>query len=248
MIGGSRSARRRRGRRRDDRRHNPALAWQPAPSLNIGRTHANTVLLPDGSKVEVGGGVGTRRGRACTPTTTAAADRALRPGKRHVEARRLAGRGPRLPLDRRAAPRRARDLGRGQLQRDAAAGADRTDTAEIYSPPYLFKGGRPAISAAPDSVNWGDSFGRSRRQGTKSPDRQALRAVLMAPAATTHGNDMNQRHVELAVTNTVSGGHQRGLPAKRQGGAARLLHAVPAELAGRALGVALGAAGPDGAR
>ena len=27
----------------------------------------------------------------------------------------------------------------------------------------------------------------------------------MAPAATTHGNDMNQRHVELAVTDTVSG-------------------------------------------
>ncbi len=31
-------------------------------------------------------------------------------------------------------------------------------------------------------------------------DRAATRAVLMAPGATTHGNDMNQRHVELQVT------------------------------------------------
>ena len=36
----------------------PGLGWQTAPSMNIGRGHANTVLLPDGSMVEVGGGVG----------------------------------------------------------------------------------------------------------------------------------------------------------------------------------------------
>ena len=77
-------------------------------------------------------------------------------------------------------------------------GGDRTDTAEIYRPPYLFKGARPAISSAPASVAWGDSF------GINSPD-PVSRAVLMAPAATTHGYDMNQRHVELAVTNTVAG-------------------------------------------
>ena len=36
----------------------PGLGWQTGPSLNMGRGHANTVLLPDGSMVEVGGGVG----------------------------------------------------------------------------------------------------------------------------------------------------------------------------------------------
>ena len=36
----------------------PGLGWQAAPRMNIGRGHANTVLLPDGSMVEVGGGVG----------------------------------------------------------------------------------------------------------------------------------------------------------------------------------------------
>ena len=77
-------------------------------------------------------------------------------------------------------------------------GGDRSDTAEIYSPPYLFKGARPAIGGAPQSVAWGDTF------GIHSPD-SVSRAVLMAPAATTHGYDMNQRHVELQVTNTVAG-------------------------------------------
>jgi hypothetical protein len=32
-----------------------------------------------------------------------------------------------------------------------------------------------------------------------------LRAVLMAPAATTHADEMNARHVELAVTPSVGG-------------------------------------------
>jgi len=31
------------------------------------------------------------------------------------------------------------------------------------------------------------------------------RAVLMAPAATTHANEMHARHVELAVTPTADG-------------------------------------------
>jgi hypothetical protein len=77
-------------------------------------------------------------------------------------------------------------------------GGATSDSAEIYEPPYLFKGARPAISSAPDSVAWGDDF------GINSPD-SVSRAVLMAPAATTHGNDMNQRHVELQVSNTVGG-------------------------------------------
>src|SRR4051794_25364918 len=38
---------------------NQGAGWQAAPSNVIGRGHANTVLLPDGSMVEVGGGVGS---------------------------------------------------------------------------------------------------------------------------------------------------------------------------------------------
>src|SRR4029079_9620450 len=77
------------------------------------------------------------------------------------------------------------------------------DEAELYSPPYLFDGNgpapRPAVGSAPAAVRYGDDF------GIAIAARDAARAVLVAPAATTHGADMNQRHVELAVTGRVDG-------------------------------------------
>ena len=74
-----------------------------------------------------------------------------------------------------------------------------TDTAEIYSPPYLFNGPRPQIDFASQAIHWGDAFGIN----SASPDID--RAVLMAPGATTHGFDMNQRNVKLRVLDTVDG-------------------------------------------
>ncbi len=77
------------------------------------------------------------------------------------------------------------------------------DEAEIYSPPYLFDGNdpapRPAIGSAPAAIRYGDEL------GVAIAARAAARAVLVAPGAVTHGNDMNQRHVELAVTGAVPG-------------------------------------------
>jgi hypothetical protein len=69
-----------------------------------------------------------------------------------------------------------------------------TDTGEIYSPPYLFKGSRPRIRRAPRELRWQDVFGiRTKRRP------QARRAVLMAPATTTHADDANQRLIPLRV-------------------------------------------------
>jgi hypothetical protein len=67
-----------------------------------------------------------------------------------------------------------------------------TDTAEIYSPPYLFKGKRPVIKAAPKRAEWNQRI----KVVTKGKSK-ATSAVLVAPSATTHGNDMNQRLVPL---------------------------------------------------
>ncbi len=173
---------------------NAALGWEPAPSLNIGRSHANTVLLPDGSKLEVGGGVGDgavsrlyefddeqRQVEIFDPATNT-----WSLGPSQAEGRAYHSTAVLLPD--------ARVVSAG----DNYNGGATADSAEIYSPPYLFKGARPAISSAPQSVNWGDTF----VIGSAS---QVSRAVLMAPAATTHGNDMNQRHVELQVSSTISG-------------------------------------------
>jgi hypothetical protein len=91
------------------------------------------------------------------------------------------------------------------------------DDAEIYWPPYLFDGdacalrpvirgvgapGAPASGArAWATLTYGERF------GIFSEHAQAgMQAVLVAPAATTHGVDMNQRLVPLAVDATVAAG------------------------------------------
>ena len=56
--------------------------------------------------------------------------------------------------------------------------------------------GTGAGASAPASVGYGAQF-------AIAASGQVSRAVLMAPGATTHANDMNQRHVELAISPTA---------------------------------------------
>ena len=76
---------------------------------------------------------------------------------------------------------------------DDGYGGNANDTAEIYEPPYLFRGPRPTIQSAPEPIEYGETF-------TVETSADATKAVLMAPAAVTHANDMNQRNVPLAAT------------------------------------------------
>lgn len=67
--------------------------------------------------------------------------------------------------------------------------------AQIYSPPYLFKGARPTIDSAPASAVYGSSF------SIASPDAAEIATVaLIRPGAVTHAIDMNQRYVPLSFT------------------------------------------------
>ena len=83
------------------------------------------------------------------------------PATRQLDARAGPAGGPRLSLDRGAAARRPGLLGRRRppSARARTARTAVTDKAEIYSPPYLFKGARPAIGSAPQTVGLGDAFG-----------------------------------------------------------------------------------------
>lgn len=67
--------------------------------------------------------------------------------------------------------------------------------AQIYSPPYLFKGARPTIDSAPASAVYGSSF------SIATPDAADIAAVsVIRPGAVTHAIDMNQRYVPLSFT------------------------------------------------
>ena len=186
----------------DARESDPA--WNTASPLNVARANSNTVLLPDGSMVVVGGGSGFMQGdgggyvvyedgrarqvEVYDPTTDSWV---LGPAQQ--EDRTYHSTAVLLPDGR------IFSAGDDHNPLETGGGASLTDNGEIYSPPYLFEGPRPVIDSAPDAVDWGDAF------GIESDSANIERAVLMAPGATTHGVDMNQRHVELEILDQVAG-------------------------------------------
>lgn len=185
----------------------PHEGWVNAPPQNVARSHANTVLLPDGSMVTVGGGVGYRNDalqwsfdsdhkqvELWNPVT-----RTWRLGAAQNEARTYHSTALLLPD--------GRVLSAGDdTNGDPNTSPDhqlRNDTAEIYEPPYLFKGPRPTIASAPTGVGWNTEF--TVTTGADTAANNVTNAVLVAPGAATHAVDMNQRMVPLQMTGQGNG-------------------------------------------
>jgi hypothetical protein len=65
---------------------------------------------------------------------------------------------------------------------------------EIFSPPYLFAGPRPAITGGPSTASFGASLTLT------TPDAAAVtEAALLRPSAVTHHTDAGQRRVRLRI-------------------------------------------------
>jgi hypothetical protein len=171
-------------------------AWSAGASMQQPRAHHNTVLLPDGSMVSVGGGYGATEGDQWTfadghrsvdlwdPATNA-----WRRGPQQVEQRTYHSTAILLPD------------GRVISAGDDDFGGQDKDTAQIYSPPYMFKGQRPVIDAAPTEIGWGTTFAVNAHAAAG----EVTKAVLVAPGAVTHANDMNQRLIEMRLAPAGAG-------------------------------------------
>src|SRR4029077_19099293 len=61
-------------------------------------------------------------------------------------------------------------------------------SAEIYSPPYLFRGARPTISSTPTGVSYGQSFFVGTADATS-----ITKVTMIALPSVTHGFNMSQR-------------------------------------------------------
>jgi hypothetical protein len=166
---------------------NPVAGWSFGPPMPTARAHMNVVQLPDGSAIAIGGNssglydAGQLQTMAYDPSTDTWTNMAVQTIRRAYHSTAIL-----LPD------------GRIMSAGDGGAGGGR-QKIDFYSPPYLFKGPRPVIGSAPSQVNYGSTFSI----GTSGP--AATQAVLMAPGATTHANEMNARHVELAVTPSGGG-------------------------------------------
>jgi hypothetical protein len=166
---------------------NPAGGWSYAHPMPTPRTHMNVVQVPDGSAFGIGGNssglynVGQFQTLRYDPVTDAWSGMAVQTPRRAYHSTAVL-----LPD------------GRIMSAGDTGSGGGK-QLIDFYSPPYLFQGPRPVITDAPSKVSYGGTF------SIGTAGAPATRAVLMAPGATTHADEMNARHVELAVTPSAGG-------------------------------------------
>lgn len=161
--------------------------WRRSAPMPTPRANMNVVQVPDGSAYAIGG-------------NSEGAVRQPRQRTMHYDPATGRWRNLAVQATRRAYHSTAVLLPDGRIMSagDNKAGGGR-QLIDFYSPPYLFRGTRPRITRAPQTVRNGQGFAIS----TRGPE--VSRAVLMAPGATTHANEMNARHIRLAATKTNSG-------------------------------------------
>jgi Domain of unknown function (DUF1929) len=182
------------------------------PGLNVPRANFNMVLLPDGSIVTVGGAAGIHgdpgqnwMGDPPDPRLKQVElyrpglDTAWRLGPAEVKWRGYHSTALLLPDGRVWSA--GDDYWAPDGSPDPYHSADR---AEIYTPPYLYTAegaaaARPAITSAPQQVRWNTAFRVSTTGSVPA------RAVLVAPGAVTHANDMNQRNLALRIARSAAG-------------------------------------------
>jgi hypothetical protein len=88
------------------------------------------------------------------------------------------------------------------LHAGSGDGADlpREVNAELYSPPYLFRGQRPVITGTSGIMGHGGSY------FVETPDAgRVVAASLVRLGSVTHGFDQNQRFLQVAIRRAVGG-------------------------------------------
>lgn len=175
---------------------NPAAGWKPFPQFQTARHNHNTVMLPDGAMLTVGG----NRGVYGYEAPELSAELYSKPaGDPTGVWNKVAPHTIQAAYHSTALLLPDATVLLSQDDMDSSAAAAFQHKAQVYSPPYLFRGAQPVITAAPASARYGQSFQVLTNRGAMAS------AVLVAPAATTHGNDMHQRVIKLQTQQLVNG-------------------------------------------
>ena len=165
-------------------------SWRKVGTMAFGRAYHTLTLLPDGNVLVTGGGRTTydygvdtavKEAEVWSPTTEKWTTLA-------------AGSAPRLYHSTALLLPDATVLVSGGGR---SPGPDERDqlNAEIFAPPYLFKGARPVIASAPGTASYNQPIAIS------TPDAARVAKVsLVALGNMTHGFNMNQRFLPLTFT------------------------------------------------
>jgi hypothetical protein len=165
----------------------PSPVWRQTPSMAYPRSFLNLTMLPNGGVLATGGETDKNGGdianavynaelwspQSLTWTTMAAM---------HTP-REYHGTALLLPDGRVLVSGMGADFGQVPDQQ----------SAEFFSPPYLFNGPRPVISQAPSQLQYNSTF------SITTPDAASIaKVVLIRTGAVTHFFDQNERYVPLS--------------------------------------------------
>jgi hypothetical protein len=166
-------------------------AWRQVASMAFPRCYHNTTVLPDGNVLVTGGG-----------TTTGGVDvaHAVYPAElwspvTETWTTLTSMSAPRLYHSEALLLPDARVLisGGGRYD-DLSRSADQFN-AQIFEPPYLFKGVQPVITSAPSQLSYGQNF------TVQTPDAGRIAKVsLIRFGSVTHTNNMSQRLLPLSFS------------------------------------------------
>ena len=161
--------------------------WRSVAPMAYARRHLNATLLPDG-KILVSGG--TSGAGFDNPSTPVLAAELWNPAT-ETWTTMASGTIPRLYHSG------ALLLPDGRV---FVTGGNGYNQAEVYSPPYLFRGARPAIAVAPASVAYSQTF------FVETPNAASITQVTwVGLSSVTHAFNMNQR-IKLLSFSQAAGG------------------------------------------
>ncbi|PYN76960.1 MAG: hypothetical protein DMD96_24525 [Candidatus Rokuibacteriota bacterium] len=170
----------------------PQPAWRQTAPMAFPRAYHNLTLLPDGAVLAVGGGKITdpfMQNQAVLPAELWSPTTETWTTMASMSVPRLYHSTALLLPDGRVVV-----AGGGRF---GGTASDDKLNAQIYSPPYLFKGTRPVITAAPTSIPYGSIF------SVTTPDAARIALVsLLRMGSVTHHFNVDQRYVNLAFQPT----------------------------------------------
>ncbi|HEV2826348.1 MAG TPA: galactose oxidase-like domain-containing protein, partial [Pyrinomonadaceae bacterium] len=165
-------------------------SWQYVASMAYARKHHNLTLLPDGKVLATGGSSGSEDTNSWSASPAYAAemwDPATNTWTTLASNTVYRGYHATAVL-----------LPDGRVV--SAGGDSGGASAEVFSPPYLFNGARPTITAAPTSVAYSQTF------FVGTPDLASVTKVtLLSLSSVTHTNNMGQRISTLSFSQASGG-------------------------------------------